>query len=161
MTKNVHGVCTQKCSCGISSGSFNLHSQYGVGIPHFTPSWCSQALGFCQPLKQYLKLVRFLFLFPLCLGVSICLLAVWGFSSVICLFVAFVHCSVRLFAFCCYSCFNSSSVTCIADILSCSLACLFTLCFLYLLCFKKSLPTSKNHKNGLPFFSSSFLNLIF
>ena len=44
---------------------------------------------------------------------------------------------------------------------SCSLACLFTLCFRCLLCFKKCLPTSKNHKNGLPFFSSSFLNLIF
>ena len=40
-------------------------------------------------------------------------------------------------------------------------ACLFTLCFLCLLCFQKSLPTSKNHKNGLPCFSSSFLNLIF
>ena len=162
MTKNVHGVCTQKCSHGISSGYFNLHSQYGVGIPHFALSRCSQAFRFLSTFETISQAcLDVYFYFPYASVFSYVYWLFQGFSSVICLFVAFVLCSVRLFAFCCYSCFNSSSVTCIADIVSCSLACLFTLCFRCLLCFKKCLPTSKNHKNGLPCFSSSFLNLIF
>lgn len=111
-------------------------------------------LAFCQPLKQCLKSIMiFISLIPHKVQyVFIFLLAIWGFSSVICLFVTVVHCSVRLFAFCCYCCFNSLSVVCIAGILFCSVPCLFTLCFLCLLCFKKSFPASQSHKNGLPYF---------
>ena len=111
MTKNVHGVCTQKCSHGISSGYFNLHSQYGVGIPHFALSRCSQAFRFLSTFETISQAcLDFCFYFPYA-SVFSCLLAVWGFSSVIRLFVASVHHSVRLFALCCYSCYNSLSVT--------------------------------------------------
>ena len=72
MTKNVHGMYTQKCSCGIltigifnSSGYFNLHWQDRVGIPHFAPSWCSQA---CKCLSAFKTICQayldFCFYFP-------------------------------------------------------------------------------------------------
>ena len=116
-------------------------------------------LSFCQPLKQYLKPVLmfiFISLMPRC-------------------FHMFTGCSrVSLLWFACLLPLSSALsgylpfVVILALILLQLLAlqisypaCLFTLCFLCLLCFQKSLPTSKNHKNGLPFFSSSFLNLIF
>ena len=117
-------------------------------------------LGFCQPLKQYLKPVLiciFISLVPQCfhmfigcLGFLFCDLPICCLCPLLCQVV-----------FCCYLVLILCQLLAFAYILSCSVACLFTLCFLCLLCFKKSLPPSKNHKNGLLFFFQQFFKFYF
>ena len=110
-------------------------------------------LDFCQPLKQYLKPVLifvFMSLMPRCFHVY------WLFGVSLLWFACLLPLSTALSG---YLPFVVILVLILLQLLALQIsypACLFTLCFLCLLCFQKSLPTSKNHKNGLTFFPSSF-----
>ena len=122
-------------------------------FPIFPHLGVLRLLSFCQPLKQYLKPVLifvFMSLMPRCFHVY------WLFGVSLLWFACLLPLSSALSG---YLPFIVTLVLILLQLLALQIsypACLFTLCFLCLLCFKKSLPTSENYKNGLSSFYRSF-----
>ena len=106
-----------------SSGYFNLHSKYRVGIPHFVPSCCSQAFRFLSAFETISQACFDLYFYFPYASVFSCVYWLFGvsllwFAYLLPLSTALSGCLLLL------SCSNSLSVTCICIylILLCSLS---------------------------------------